>query len=134
MAFGRFIVARAGLLVLTLWLVSAIVFAGGQVLPGDVGRTLLGPLADAQAVAAINHQYGTDRPVLVQYWDWLSHAVTGDFGTSLALRAPVAPFVAAALKSSAALASEPFVSFFPRSHRNDSPSSSMLSILPTPYG
>jgi peptide/nickel transport system permease protein len=104
LAFGRFILARAGLLVLTLWLVSAIVFAGGQVLPGDVGRTLLGPLADAQAVAAINHQYGTDRPLVVQYWDWLSHAVTGDFGTSVVLRAPVAPFVAAALKNSAALA------------------------------
>jgi len=104
LAFGRFILARAGLLVLTLWLVSAIVFAGGQVLPGDVGRTLLGPLADAQAVAAINHQYGTDRPLVVQYWDWLSHAVTGDLGTSVVLRAPVAPFVAAALKNSAALA------------------------------
>ena len=104
LALGRFILARAGLLVLTLWLVSAIVFAGGQVLPGDVGRTLLGPLADAQAVAAINHQYGTDRPLVVQYWDWLSHAVTGDFGTSVVLRAPVAPFVALALKNSAALA------------------------------
>ena len=104
LALGRFILARAGLLVLTLWLVSAIVFAGGQVLPGDVGRTLLGPLADAQAVAAINHQYGTDRPLVMQYWDWLSHAVTGDFGTSVVLRAPVAPFVALALKNSAALA------------------------------
>lgn len=104
MRFGRFILIRLALLVLTLWLVSAAIFIGAQVLPGDVGRTLLGPLADAQAVAAINHQYGTDRPELVQYWDWLSHALQGDFGTSLALRAPVAPFVVEALRNSAALA------------------------------
>ncbi|GLS22226.1 peptide ABC transporter permease [Labrys miyagiensis] len=104
MRFGRFILVRLALLVLTLWLVSAAIFIGAQVLPGDVGRTLLGPLADAQAVAAINHQYGTDRPVFVQYWDWLSQALQGDFGTSLALRAPVAPFVIEALRNSAALA------------------------------
>ena len=104
LALGRFILARAGLLLLTLWLVSAFVFVAGQVLPGDVGRTLLGPLADARAVAAVNHELGTDRPVLVQYWDWLSHAATGDFGMSLALRAPVAPFLLEALRNSAALA------------------------------
>jgi peptide/nickel transport system permease protein len=101
---SRFILTRTGLLAVTLLLVSAIVFATGQVLPGSLGRTLLGPLADARAVAAINHQFGTDRPLLVQYWDWLSRAASGNFGTSLALRAPVAPFLLDALKNSAALA------------------------------
>jgi len=54
-------------------------------------------------VAALNHQLGTDRPVSVQYFDWLMHALRGDFGNSLALNAPVAPFLRDALANSAAL-------------------------------
>ena len=96
--------ARLGLLLLTLALVSVLVFIGGQILPGDIGRTLLGPLADPGAVAGLNHRLGTDRPVLVQYSDWLRHAASGDFGTSLAFQAPVAPFIGHALRHSAALA------------------------------
>jgi peptide/nickel transport system substrate-binding protein len=98
------VLARAGLLLLTLWLVSMIVFAVGQVLPGDVGRTILGPFADADAVAALNHRLGTDRPIVTQYLDWLAHAATGDFGTSLAMRMPVTPLLLASLKASAGLA------------------------------
>lgn len=101
---SRFLLARAGLLVITLALASVIVFVACQVLPGSVGRTLLGPLADVQAVTAIDHQLGIDRPLVVQYWDWFSHAVTGDLGTSLTLRAPVAPLLLDALKNSAWLA------------------------------
>ena len=51
----RFIGVRLLLALVTLWLLSMIVFAGGQLLPGDVGRAILGPLADARAVAALNH-------------------------------------------------------------------------------
>lgn len=104
MLTGRTLSARAASLLLTLWLVSALVFLAGQVLPGDVARVMLGPFADAQAVAALNRQLGADQPVLVQYWRWFSAALTGDFGTSLSMRAPVAPFVLASLGRSAALA------------------------------
>ena len=113
MPLTRFLAVRAALLLLTLWLVSAMVFAAGQVLPGDVGRTLLGPLADQGAVAAINHALGTDRPVLVQYAGWLAGVLRGDLGTSLALRAPVAPFLAAALRQSAMLAAVALVVVVP---------------------
>jgi peptide/nickel transport system permease protein len=102
-ALGRVVLTRLGTMLLTLFLVSVIVFVGGQVLPGDPGRIRLGPLADPSAVAALNHQLGTDRPVLVQYFDWLGHTVRGDFGTSLSLNAPVAPFLLDALANSAAL-------------------------------
>ncbi|MGX5803669.1 ABC transporter permease [Bradyrhizobium sp. Arg314] len=95
---------RAASLLLTLWLVSVLVFLAGQVLPGDVGRVMLGPFADAQAVAALNKQLGGDQPLLVKYWRWFSAALTGDFGTSLSMRAPVAPFVLQSLGRSAALA------------------------------
>lgn len=104
MLTGRALSARVASLLLTLWLVSALVFLAGQVLPGDVARVMLGPFADAQAVAALNRQLGADQPVLVQYWRWFSAALTGDFGTSLSMRAPVAPFVLASLGRSAALA------------------------------
>ncbi|WP_352871335.1 ABC transporter permease [Mesorhizobium sp. M1006] len=104
MLTGRILSARVGTLVLTLWLVSVLVFFAGQVLPGDVGRVMLGPFADAQAVAELNKRLGADQPVLVQYWLWFSKAVSGDFGTSLSMRAPVAPFVLESLKRSASLA------------------------------
>jgi len=104
MLTGRVLSARIASLLLTLWLVGALVFLAGQVLPGDVARVMLGPFADAQAVAALNRQLGADQPVFVQYWRWFSAALTGDFGTSLSMRAPVAPFVLASLGRSAALA------------------------------
>jgi peptide/nickel transport system permease protein len=80
------------------------VFVGGQVLPGDVGRAILGPFADERAVAALNRQLGVDRPLLVQYWDWISHFVEGDMGMSYIYRAPVLPFVMTALANSFKLA------------------------------
>jgi peptide/nickel transport system permease protein len=104
MLSGRTFATRAASLLLTLWLVSVLVFLAGQVLPGDVGRVMLGPFADAQAVAALNKQLGADQPLLVQYWRWFSAALTGDFGTSLSMRAPVTPFVLQSLGRSAALA------------------------------
>src|ERR1041385_3587106 len=82
MTFFRVLCKRLLLSLITLWLLSVLVFAGGQLLPGDVGRAILGPLADARAVANLDHQLGTDRPLLVQYWDWVSHFVTGDMSRS----------------------------------------------------
>src|SRR5215475_39333 len=92
-----FLATRLALALVTLWLLSVLVFAGGQLLPGDIGRAILGPLADARAVAALNHQLGVDRPVLVQYWDWISHFVVGNMGMSYTYRTPVFPFIADAL-------------------------------------
>lgn len=100
---ARFVAARVLWALFTLWLLSALVFAGGQWLPGDIGRAVLGPLADARAVAALNHQLGADRPLLGQYVSWLAHALRGDFGQSWTYRQPVAPFVGAALLHSAKL-------------------------------
>jgi peptide/nickel transport system permease protein len=100
----KFLTKRALLSVITLALLSVIVFLAGQLLPGDVGRAVLGPLADARSVAAFNHQAGVDRALPVQYWDWISHFIAGDMGRSFTYRAPVAPFVADALRNSLKLA------------------------------
>ena len=60
----RFILKRIGLALITLWILSVIVFFAAQVLPGDPGRSILGPLAAPQAVAALDHQLGLDKPLL----------------------------------------------------------------------
>ena len=106
---------RLALSLVTLWLLSLIVFVGAQLLPGDVGRAILGPLADPRAVEVLNHQLGVDRPLVVQYWDWISHFVQGDLGMSLALRRPIAPFMADALLHSLKLAAVAFLIVVPLS-------------------
>lgn len=115
MKLGRVFLKRLLLSLISMWLLSVLVFAGVQLLPGDVGRAILGPLADADAVANLNHQLGVDRPLLVQYWDWVSHFVTGDMGMSYTYRSPVAPFVAAALVNSLKLGSVAFLLVVPAS-------------------
>ena len=99
--------------IVTLLLLSVLVFAGGQLLPGDVGRAVLGPLADQRAVAVLDHQLGVDRPLLVQYWDWISHFVTGDMSMSYIYRSPVAPFVETALGHSLKLGAVAFLIVVP---------------------
>ncbi len=113
LAILQFLLRRLLLSLVTLGILSVFVFAGGQLLPGDVGRSILGPLADERAVAALNHQLGADRPLLVQYWDWISHFVRGDMSMSYAFRSPVAPFIGAALAKSLKLAAVAFVLVVP---------------------
>ncbi len=112
-AILRFLVKRALLSLITLGILSIVVFLGGQLLPGDVGRAVLGPLADARAVAVFNHQVGVDRPLPVQYWDWITHFLAGDMGRSFTFRAPVAPFIADALANSLKLATLAFALVVP---------------------
>jgi peptide/nickel transport system permease protein len=100
----RFTLRRAALGLLTLWLLSLVVFAGAQVLPGDVGRAILGPLADPRAVAALNHQLGVDRPAPVLYGEWIGGMAQGNMGQSLTYRAPVAGLLEGALVNSLKLA------------------------------
>jgi peptide/nickel transport system permease protein len=83
------------------------------VLPGDVARRILGRDASPQAVAALNHELGTDRSVFVQYWDWVSSFVRGDLGTSYNLRVPVSDLVWTALGNSFKLAAVAFLIVVP---------------------
>jgi peptide/nickel transport system permease protein len=108
-----FLLKRLGLSLVTLWLLSVMAFAGAQVLPGNLGRAMLGPFADQRAVDALNHEMGTDRPILVQYGDWISRFAVGDMGRSYAYRTPVAPLVTTALVNSAKLAAVAFLLVVP---------------------
>ena len=101
---SRFLLRRLGLALATLLLVSMLVFATVQLLPGDLGRTILGPYASEQQVAALNDRLGADDPAPVRYANWLSRFVRGDWGTSAALRQPVRPLVLERLGNSLVLA------------------------------
>ncbi|TIT71302.1 MAG: ABC transporter permease, partial [Mesorhizobium sp.] len=108
-----FLVRRVSLSLVTLFLLSIMVFLGGQVLPGNVGRAILGPLADQRAVDTLNHTLGVDRPLLTQYGSWIWNFIQGDMGTSYLFRSPVAPFVIDALGNSMKLAAVAFVLVVP---------------------
>jgi len=89
-----------------------VVFLAAQVLPGDVGRRVLGPFADQASVDALNKQLGTDRPLITQYWDWISSFVTGDLGESIRNR-PVSDVLFDPMVSSGKLALLAFVIVVP---------------------
>jgi peptide/nickel transport system permease protein len=109
----RFILKRVALALVTLWILSVIVFFVAQVLPGDPARSILGPLADKHAVSALDHQLGVDRPVLTQYWDWISHFVRGHPGTSYQYQSAIGPILTGALGRSLKLAALAFVLVVP---------------------
>lgn len=101
---GRFLLKRLGLALVTLLLLSVIIFVGAQLLPGDVGRAILGPFADQRAVDELNKELGTNRPIIVQYLDWMRGVLTGDLGDSYAFNRPVEDLLWPALEKSAKLA------------------------------
>ena len=87
-------------------------FLAAQVLPGDVARRVLGPFADQASVDALNHELGTDRPLITQYWDWISHFLTGDLGESIRNR-PVSDVLFDPMVASAKLALLAFIIVVP---------------------
>ena len=101
---ARFLLTRIGLSLITLVIISIAVFVMAQALPGDVGRTILGPYATQQQVASLDHQLGVDRPFVVRYWDWITGFVRGDWGISPTQNIAVRPMVVQRLLNSFALA------------------------------
>jgi peptide/nickel transport system permease protein len=110
---AMFLVRRLGLMLLTLWILSVIVFFAGQVLPGDPGRAILGNFASASAVKALDDQLGVGQPLLNRYLDWIGGLLHGDMGLSYSYRTPVATLVGGALLNSLKLAALAFVLVVP---------------------
>src|SRR6516164_1919924 len=110
---ASYVLRRVGLALLTLFLLSIIIFFAGEVLPGNPGRAILGPFAAESAVKALDQQLGVNRPILTQYWAWLTGILHGDLGTSYQFRAPVSTFLWPALGRSLKLAAFAFVIVVP---------------------
>lgn len=99
-----FLARRLLTLALTAWLATLVVFAVLEVVPGDPALLMLGTSAQPEAVAALRHQMGLDRPLPVRYAAWVGGMLTGDLGTSLTYARPVAGLVAERLEVTLPLA------------------------------
>jgi peptide/nickel transport system permease protein len=99
----RFLARRTVFGVVVLWFVATVVFAMYFIAPNNVARTLAGREASPATVAAINHNLGLDRPILVQYGSFLGKAVRGDLGYSYTNSEPVTTLISQALPVTASL-------------------------------
>ncbi|WP_116597714.1 ABC transporter permease [Primorskyibacter marinus] len=88
----RIILQRIALGVLTLFIVSIVIFTAVNMLPGDFAQAILGQAATPEAIAAIRQDLGLDQPPVSRYITWLAGAVQGDLGSSFA-QANFASFV-----------------------------------------
>ncbi|HOT22923.1 MAG TPA: ABC transporter permease [Thermoleophilia bacterium] len=111
----RLVVRRLLLMVPTLLVVSVLIFLMAEIVPGDVGRSILGPYASPEQVAALNHKLGADRPLVERYVRWLGGFVTGDWGESPILQAPVTRVTFESLVNSLLLAAIALVVIVPTS-------------------
>jgi peptide/nickel transport system permease protein len=100
---ARFIMMRILQMIPVLLGVSFVVFISVYLVPGDVARTLLGYQASETAVQALREEMGLNRPMLVQYWIWLSDLLRLDLGFSGALRMPVADVLGGKITNSLVL-------------------------------
>lgn len=97
---ARFLVRRVALGLLTLLIVSIIVFGATQALPSDPATAMLGKNATPEAVAALTKQLGLDRPITTQYASWLGGTLRGDPGTSFQAQVPILDYIGARVGNS----------------------------------
>jgi peptide/nickel transport system permease protein len=93
----RLILRRAVAFVATLFVVSLLVFTVVRILPGDPALLIMGTEASPEAAAALRRAMGLDRPILVQYVEWLGGALVGDLGRSIQYDVGVARLVVSRL-------------------------------------
>jgi peptide/nickel transport system permease protein len=98
-----FVVRRLLLGLLVLFLVSVVVFAATQALPGDPARSILGRTATPASLKALREQLGLGGSALSQYVDWITGLLHGDAGNSLAAQEPVSDLIGAKVVNSAFL-------------------------------
>ncbi len=102
---AKFLIRRTFLLLVTLLVASAIIFALTQLLPGDVARLILGRTASDSAIEQFNERFGLNNPAPMQYISWLGRFIIGDWGISYTGgNAPVRPLVLERLGNSLILA------------------------------
>lgn len=80
----RALLGRSGISLVTLWVVSVLIFIGTNLLPGDIAQIILGQTATPESTAALRAKLGLDKPVIEQYLVWLQNVMMGDLGISKA--------------------------------------------------
>lgn len=114
-SIGGLVLRRLASGLVTLFIVSLLVFAGTEILPGDVAQAVLGQQATPEAVQAIRTELGLDRPAVVRYVAWLVDFARGDLGHSLISRRPVSELISGRLGRSFFLAATAAVVAIPLS-------------------
>src|SRR5260221_10735531 len=87
----QYVARRVLAMVPVLFGISVLVFLLVHLIPGDVTQILLGTSATDQQIETLRRTFGLTRPLPVQYFDWVSHVLVGDFGVSLRTSRPVLP-------------------------------------------
>jgi len=100
----RLIVTRVAVSLLTLWIVSVLVFGATELLPGDVAQAVLGQAATQDAVAGLRAALHLDQPGWLRYLIWLGGLLRGDPGRSLVNQLPVTQLIGSRLPNSLLLA------------------------------
>jgi peptide/nickel transport system permease protein len=95
---------RVGFGIVTVFLISILIFVSVEALPGDFAESLLGQAATPESVAALRRNLRLDLPPVERYLDWIGGFVCGDFGHSLANRRPVAELIVGRLQNTFFLA------------------------------
>jgi len=90
----EFLIQRATISVVTLCVISLVVFTGVRMIPGDPARVMAGTDADATGLEEVREKYGLKDPIVVQYLRWAGLALRGDLGESIRTRESVARMVA----------------------------------------
>ncbi len=89
----RFVLKRIALGLLTLFVVSLLIFAVTQALPADPAEAILGREATPEALAELRAEFGLDKPIVAQYTNWLTGVLSGDLGTSYATSTPIGEYI-----------------------------------------
>ncbi|HJN24171.1 MAG TPA: ABC transporter permease [Rhodospirillales bacterium] len=100
----RMVIQRILIGIVTLWVVSVLVFVGTAVLPGDVAQIVLGQAATPESLAAYRAERGLDQPLFIQYFQWLGGILSGDLGTSKAGGASISSLIMGRLSNTMMLA------------------------------
>jgi len=100
----KLLAQRIALGLILLFLVSALIFAGTVILPGDVAQSILGQSATPEALANLRKDLGLNEPALQRYFNWLGGAMTGDLGTSLTSGADITESIGKRLSNTLFLA------------------------------
>ncbi|MER8497724.1 ABC transporter permease [Mesorhizobium sp. M1312] len=79
----RLVAQRIALGILLLLAISVLIFAGTQILPGDVAQAILGQSATPESLANLREQLGLNDPAYIRYFHWLGGVLTGDLGTAM---------------------------------------------------
>jgi len=109
----RFLLNRFGTMLVTMLVISMLVFFIAEVVPVDPARNALGRYASQQKVDELREEMGLNDPVVVRYVNWISNVLRGDFGESIHFRRPVRDLVKMRLGRSLALAALGFVFMIP---------------------